>query len=234
MERDVLKDTENQAWAMLLDRLVHDIREPLRSIGVFTELLKEPAGPDSERALREIPGGVSRIGTILEGLSGYALALRESAECAAPASMQSAFRIVIAELDEQIRSCGATVTARDLPRVNVTLERLMQLLRNLIGNSLRFRSDAPPVIQISAAMQAPGIWTIRVQDNGIGIPAEECETIFEPFARVEGKKHGGAGLGLTICRTIVEAHGGSIRMESTPGQGATCVFTLPEAEDSRS
>jgi len=230
MDSDVSKHTENQVWARFLDRLVHDIREPLRSIGVFTELLKESAAPEEERTLREIPRGVSRIGTILEGLSGYAIALRESPECAAPASLQSACRIVVAELDEHIRAYGATVTARDLPRVNVTLERLMQLLRNLIGNSLRFRSEAPPAIQISAAMEDPGMWTIRVRDNGIGIPAEECEAIFEPFARVEGKKYGGAGLGLTICRTIVQAHGGNIRMESTPGRGAMCVFTLPDAE----
>lgn len=225
-----MKHTENQDWATLLDRLIHDIREPLRSIGVFTELLKDPTGPERERALNEIPSGVSKIGRILEGLSGYASALREPMECAAPASMQSAVKIVMAELDEQIRACGATVKAHDLPRVNVTLERSMQLMRNLIGNSLRFRSEAAPSVQISAAMEDPGMWTIRVQDNGMGIPAEECERIFEPFARVEGKKYGGVGLGLTTCRTIVEAHGGSIRMESSPGQGAVCTFTLPEAE----
>lgn len=227
---EVLKHTENEAWAGFLDRLVHDLREPLRSISVFTELLNESAGAEGDQALREIPGGVSRISTILEGLSGFAIALRESAACAAPASMQSAFRVTVAELDQQIRACGASVTAHDLPRVNVALERLMQLLKNLIGNSLRFRSQAPPVVEISAAMETPGIWTIRVQDNGIGIPAEECERVFEPFARVEGKKHGGAGLGLTICRAIVEAHGGGIRIESLPGRGSTCIFTLPEAE----
>jgi len=105
----------------------------------------------------------------------------------------------------------------------------MLLLRNLIGNSLRFRSKAAPAIRISAALETTGMWAIQVEDNGIGIAPEDCEAVFKPFMRVEGKKYGGAGLGLSVCRRIVEAHGGTIRMESAPGRGSTCTFTLPEA-----
>ena len=105
----------------------------------------------------------------------------------------------------------------------------MQLLENLIGNSLRFRAKAPPIIQVSAAPEAEGMWAIRVEDNGIGIAAEDCAAIFRPFMRVEGKKYPGAGLGLSICKKIVEAHGGTIQMESTPGRGSVCTFTLPGA-----
>jgi chemotaxis family two-component system sensor kinase Cph1 len=132
-------------------------------------------------------------------------------------------------LGEQIRASGATVTAVDLPRVNLSLERSMQLLENLIGNALRFRSDAPPVIRVSASSGDDGMWMIRVEDNGIGVAREDCEAIFEPFMRVAGKRFPGTGLGLTICRRIVEAHGGTIRMESSQGQGSLCIFTLPEA-----
>jgi signal transduction histidine kinase len=226
-------DTENGQWAEFLDRLVHDLREPLRSVGAFSELLEENAGgrldAEGDRALGEILAGASKMGTLLEGLSGYSLALRESADTVSAASLQSAFKIVLAELDSRIRACGATVTGVDLPKVNVGLERLMQLLRNLIGNSLIFRSAAAPVIRISAAQEAAGIWAIQVEDNGIGIAPEDCEAIFKPFMRVEGKKYGGVGLGLSICRRIVEAHGGTIRMESTPGRGSICTFTLPAA-----
>jgi len=227
-----LPDDDAQ-WAEFLDRLVHDLREPLRSIHVFSELLAEIAGgrlgTEGDRVLTEILSGASRMGTLLEGLSGYSLALREPSESSAAASLQSAFNIVVAALDGQIRACDATVTGIDLPKLNVRLERLMQLLENLIGNSLRFRSDASPVILISARPEAAGMWAISVEDNGIGIAPENCEAIFKPFMRVEGKKYPGAGIGLSVCKRIVEAHGGTIRMESAPGRGSICTFTLPEA-----
>lgn len=228
----VITHQPDEQWAEFLDRLVHDLREPLRSINAFSELLAEMAkgrlGAEGDQVLTEILGGTSRMRTLLEGLSAYSLALREPAE-GAGASLQSAFKIVIAALEEQIRACDATVVGADLPRLNVSLERLMQLLENLIGNSLRFRSEAPPTIQVSAAPEADGMWAISVEDNGIGIAAEDCAAIFRPFMRVEGKKYPGAGLGLSICRRIVEAHGGTIHMESTPGRGSVCTFTLPEA-----
>jgi signal transduction histidine kinase len=225
-----VKNTQDSQWAEFLDRLVHDLREPLRSIGVFSELLEENArdrlDAEGAQALGEILAGTSKVGILLEGLSGYSSALRESAESVPAVSLQSAFKIVLAELDDQIRACDATVTAVSLPEVNVSLERLMQLLLQLIGNSLRFRSEAAPVIRVSATPQASGMWAIQVEDNGIGIAPDDCEAVFKPFMRVEGKKYGGAGLGLSICKMIVEAHGGKIRMESTPGQGSVCTFTL--------
>jgi signal transduction histidine kinase len=225
-----MENTEDNQWAEFLDRLVHDLREPLRSIGVFSELLEENAkgrlDAEGAQALGEILGGAAKMGTLLEGLSAWSLALRESADSGSPASLQSAFTIVLAELDDRIRAADATVTAVNLPELNVSLDRLMQLLLNLIGNSLRFRSEAAPVIRVSATPEAAGMWAIQVADNGIGIAPDDCEAIFKPFMRVEGKKYGGAGLGLSICKRIVEAHGGTIRMESTPGHGSVCTFTL--------
>jgi signal transduction histidine kinase len=220
--------------AGFLDRLVHDLREPLRSIHVFSELLAEMAkdrlGGEGDHAVSEIFAGTLRMRTLLDSLSAYSLALRETSVASVQsASLQSAFKIVVAALGEQIRASGATVTAVDLPRVNLSLERSMQLLENLIGNALRFRSDAPPVIRVSASSGDDGMWMIRVEDNGIGVAREDCEAIFEPFMRVAGKRFPGTGLGLTICRRIVEAHGGTIRMESSQGQGSLCIFTLPEA-----
>jgi len=225
-------------WAAFLDRLAHDLREPLRSINVFSELLAEMAkgqlGAEGDELLNEIFAGSARMKTVLEGLSGYSLALGEPSSGSGSASLQSAFQIVLAALDDQIQACGATVTGlevlkKDLPKVEVSLDRLMQLLENLIENSLRFRSAAPPVIRVSAVPEAGGMWAVSVEDNGIGIAPEDCEAIFTPFMRIEGKKYGGAGLGLSACRRIVEAHGGTIRMQSTPGRGSVCTFTLPEA-----
>ena len=216
-----------------MDRLVHDLREPLRSINVFAELLQESShgrlDPGAGQYLAEIRRGAARVQTLLEGLAGYSMALREASAAPASTSLESALKIVLANMDERIRSNEAIVTAGGLPRVALSLERAMQLFEQLIANSLRFRSEAAPVIQITAAEEDGGMWAIRVQDNGIGIFPEHHEAVFRPFVRVEGKKYQGAGMGLAICRKIVEAHGGEIRMSSAPDGGVICTFTLPEA-----
>lgn len=225
------KDTD---WAEFLDRLVHDLREPLRSVHAFSELLCETAkgelGSEGEEAIHEILSGTTRIRTLVDGLSGYSAALRESADAhdSQSASLQLAFDIVLDSLGDQIRACGASVTAENLPRVCMRLERLMQLLENLIGNSLKFRGDAPPVVKISARPEADG-WMVKVEDNGIGIDPTDSERVFKPFTRIHGRKYPGAGLGLTMCRKIVEAHGGEIRMSPGAQGGSICTFWLPAA-----
>jgi light-regulated signal transduction histidine kinase (bacteriophytochrome) len=225
---------EDTDRAEFLDRLVHDMREPLRSVHAFTELLSEVAkdrlGAEGEEAIREILSGTTRIRTLVDGLSGYSVALRESAASPAKsgASLQLAFEIVVDALDNEIRACGAKVTAENLPRVGVSLERLMQLLENLIGNSLKFKGDAPPVVRVSARPEADG-WAVEVEDNGIGIDAADSERIFKPFTRLHGRKLPGAGLGLPLCQKIVEAHGGEIRMSPRAEGGSICTFWLPAA-----
>jgi signal transduction histidine kinase len=133
---------------------------------------------------------------------------------------------VLDSLDSQIRACGATVVGENLPRVKVSLERLTQLLEHLIGNSLKFRGEAPPVVHISAHPEADG-WEIQVVDNGAGVDPMDCEAIFRPFARIHGRKYPGAGLGLSVCRQIVEAHGGQIRMSPHAAGGSVCTLWLP-------
>jgi signal transduction histidine kinase len=221
-------------WAEFLDRLVHDLREPLRGINAYSQLLSEVAnerlGSEGEAALSEILASAARMRILLDSLAGYSVALRETdSPSTSGSSLQLAFSIVTAAMADQIRSSGATVTATDLPKVALSLERSMQLFENLIGNALRFRGEAAPVIHVSAREEPGEFWAIQVEDNGIGIPPEECEAIFQPFMRVEGRKYQGAGLGLTVSRQIVQARGGSIRMESTPGRGSICTFTLPAA-----
>jgi signal transduction histidine kinase len=219
-------------WAQFLNRLAHDLREPLRAVHAFSELLNETAkdrlDPESGRFLEEILAGSSRISTIVDALSRYALALEEEKDTGAEASLQLAFDAAVAALDGDIQASGAIVTGDPLPRVGVRLERLIQLLGNLLGNSLRFRRDGvAPVIHVSAQLLSHDQWTIRVQDNGIGVAAEDRETIFKPFVRVYGRKYPGVGLGLTICRAIVDNHGGTIRIEPAKDAGSVVIFTLP-------
>lgn len=221
-----------EQWAEFLNRMVHDLREPLRSMNAYSELLSETAkgrlGSDGDQALREISMGAARMRTLLDALAAYSQALNESPTALSSSSLQSALRIVAANLDAQIQACGAEVTGVDLPKVGLKLERSIELLTNLIGNSLRFRGEAAPKIEVSALPTDDGMWAVSVRDNGMGIPPEECEAVFKPFVKVEGRKYGGAGLGLSVCRKIVEAHGGTIRIEPAPGGGAICTFTLPE------
>jgi chemotaxis family two-component system sensor kinase Cph1 len=231
---------QNDEWTEFLDRLVHDMREPLRSINAFSELLREMAkgrlGSDGDEVLGEILSGTARIRTLVDGLAGYSLALRASSESAASegTALQSAFNIAVAALGDQIEARGATVTGIEVPnggpvRVAMSLERLMQLLENLIGNALRFRAEEPLVVKVSAHSDGEGTWTVQVADNGMGINGEDQETVFKPFMRVQGRKYGGAGLGLSICQRIVEGHGGSIEMAPRPGGGTICTFTVPAA-----
>jgi light-regulated signal transduction histidine kinase (bacteriophytochrome) len=228
-------ESQDERWGEFLNRLVHDLREPLRSVNAYSQLLAESAknclDGDGDQSLQEIFSGAARMRNLLDGVAAYSHALNESAlkSPVVPASLQSALKIVVANLDDQIRACGATVSGAGLPKVGLGLERSMQLLTNLIGNSLRFRSEAPPDIRVSAVPEESGMWAISVADNGIGVAPEDCQAIFKPFMRVDGRKYGGVGLGLSVCRKIVEAHGGTIRMESAPGGGAICTFTLPEA-----
>src|SRR5579871_6733363 len=148
MKTDVRKHTDD--LADFLDRLTHDMREPLRSIGVFAEVLEEGGTEPAEeraRAIGEIRAGTTRITKLLEGLSGYAVALRKPKEVDPPVSLKSALTIVLGELDESIRSSGASVSAENLPAVGVSFDRLIQLMRIVVGNALRFRSEAAPVVR---------------------------------------------------------------------------------------
>lgn len=223
---------QDRDWADFLDRLIHDLREPLRSVHAFSEMLREIApgrlGADGEEAVGEILSGTVRIRTLVDAISGFSAALREDAAPSA-ASLQLAFNLAVDALDGAIRGSKASVAAEDLPRVGVSLERAIQLLENLIGNSLKFRADAPPVVKVSARPEREG-WQVQVEDNGIGIDPADCAAVFQPFARIHGRKYPGPGLGLTACRAIVEAHGGEIRLSPRPGGGSVCTFWLPAAQ----
>jgi signal transduction histidine kinase len=232
--QQLLRPTHDDMQAFL-DRMVHDLREPLRAISIFAELLKKRSkdtdDPKNENAVDEILRGAARMRTLIEGISDYTSA--QYRDRSAPgASLDLALRAAIDRLGPQIRDCGAKITAQPLPRVGAGLECLIQLFDHLIRNALRFRGKEPPEVQISAEQEANGEWTVRVQDNGIGVDMEpaEIESIFAPFTRLHGHKYPGAGLGLSICQVIVERHGGRIWAESSP-RGTAFLFALPTADD---
>jgi signal transduction histidine kinase len=224
---------ENGQWPYFFDRLVHDLREPLRSVYSFSELIRELAagrlGNEGEQAVQEILGAATNMRVLIEGVSRFAWTL-DPARSAAEASLQLAFNMASLKFDRELVEAGGTLSGEQLPRAGASLEQLNFLFENVIGNALRFRAESAPEIRVTAVPEREsGYWLIRVEDNGIGIPEADMETVFRPFARLHGRKFPGAGLGLTGCRNIVESHGGRIWMESRPDGGCVCCFTLPVA-----
>jgi light-regulated signal transduction histidine kinase (bacteriophytochrome) len=224
---------ENSDWQRIFDRLVHDLREPLRSITSFSELLSEVAkerlGAEGELAIGEVLAGAARMRILIDGISRFSATLQPH-EDESQASLQLAFDMATLALASQIKATGATVTGDGLPKVAVKLDRFSVLMENLIGNSLLFRAEPSPVITVLAEPDTEKDWRVRVEDNGIGIRPEDCEAVFNPFVRIHGRKYPGAGMGLAVCRNIVQNHGGRIWMEPGRNGGAICSFTLPAAQ----
>jgi len=165
---------------------------------------------------------------LVDGLSNYSIALRISPTSFVPAPLGVLLRTVLAKLDKEIRANRAEVTYDELPRVSGDPDRLMQLFENLLLNALRHRGQTSPRIDITAGPHAEG-WLFAVRDNGPGVEAGDLERIFQPFATLHGADRASPGLGLAICREIVERHGGSIWAEPHAGLGCTFFFTLPAA-----
>jgi light-regulated signal transduction histidine kinase (bacteriophytochrome) len=143
----------------------------------------------------------------------------------------AAFKVALANLHTAIAESGAVITHDELPTVAVDPTQLVQLFQNLIGNAIKFRGKEAPLIRLSAEKQRSA-WLLTVADNGIGISPQYQDKVFVIFQRLHTREeYAGNGVGLAICKKIVEHHGGSIRVESEPGCGAKFRFTLPVRPD---
>jgi len=211
-------------------RACHDLRAAARAVRTHSELfLKDSARAQdaaSEQRLGFIVDGSRKIDRLLDGLVQYSVALQTDPSTFQPTRLDVLLRFALAQLDKDLRAAGGAVTYGALPEVRGNPDRLMQVWENLLRNSVIHRGETGPKIDISAERQ-DGNWQIAVKDNGPGVEPAFLETIFTPFERLD-KHHGsGAGLGLAICRTIVERHGGRIWAESRPEGGLAVCFTLP-------
>ena len=221
--------TDRTASEFLL-RACHDLKTYLRSIRAHAELLLKSQESAGVHALGEglgfIVDGATRIDLLVEGLTNYSIALQIDPGAFQLTSMGVVVRNVLARLDKEIRHNEAKVSYDKLPRVSGDIDRLIQVMENLLRNALQHRGAAPPNIGISAKREA-GEWLFAVQDNGPGVERSYLEAIFKPFVHLGGYQRPGPGLGLAICREIVERHGGRIWAESHDGSGTTFFFTLP-------
>jgi PAS domain S-box-containing protein len=211
----------------------HDLQEPLRTVASYTELLAKryrgKLDADGEKFLRFACDGAHRMQELIRGLLSWSLVTKHSTELSV-VSMTDALRHALGNLQAATAECGARVTNDPLPEISGDSVLLVQLFQNLIGNALKFRGKEPPKIHVSAE-GAGGNWTFSVRDNGIGINPEYSEKIFQIFQRLHTREeYPGAGIGLSLCKKIVERLGGHIWFESGPSQGSTFFFSLPRKE----
>ncbi len=211
--------------------LTHDLQEPLRMVVNFTELLgQEYAGKLGEEADRFISysvEGALRIEALLKALLAYWEVAEREQNSFASIDCGAVLAKTLFNLQVAIEQSGAVVTSDPLPTLVTEEVPLMQLFQNLISNSIKYRGEETPRIHISAERSLRS-WVFAVRDNGIGIQPQDGERVFGMFKRLHGSEIPGTGIGLALCKKIVERQGGRIWLESEAGQGATFKFTVPD------
>lgn len=213
----------------------HDLQEPLRTITSYAGLLQrrsmDQLDERSQTWLRFIAEGAARMSDLIADLLEYSRTGRTTAS-QEPTSLEEAWDSAVANLAKAIDQSGATVTRGPLPVVRGRRRELVSLFQNLISNALKYRSEAPPEVRAEAE-ERDGRWVIRVSDNGIGIDPQFHDRVFGLFQRLHtADEYPGTGMGLAIVRKVAESHGGTVRLESAPGQGSTFVIDLPTRDDS--
>lgn len=214
----------------------HDLQEPLRMVSTYGELLQRKfsgqLGEAGEEYIEYILTGATKMEQLLKDLRALIRASTPTPAKMEHVNANQALDRALTNLTAVIQESGASVTHDSLPPVLVNALQLEQLFQNLISNAVRYRSDEPPRIHITATESNDGCWIFSVQDNGIGIDAQYKEYIFGIFKRLHSAaEYPGTGMGLAICKRIVEGAGGRIWVESERGRGSTFLFTIGGAMD---
>ena len=209
----------------------HDLQEPLRAVGGYVKLLQHRFPEKLDAKAREYIAGAADGAERMQRLIADLLAFSRVGTrgvAFAPADLNALLHDALNNLQTSIKEAGAKVTSDPLPSLPVDATQIRQLFQNLIGNAIKFHSDLTPVIHVGARREEDH-WLFWVRDNGIGIEPQYAGRIFQIFQRLHSRKHyPGTGIGLAICKKIVERHGGEIRVESEPEQGSTFYFSIPE------
>lgn len=226
----LLLEQSNEELEQFAYTASHDLKEPLRTMAGFAQLLERDLQdhPDSKvlQYLAHIRRGAAQMERLIDGLLEYARVGHEP-ELSDRVVLDEVLEEVLEQLVSSIREAGALITHDSLPVVLGNRVLLAHVMQNLLANALKFRRpDAPLCVSISAHSDGKE-WVLAVRDNGMGISVESQDAIFQPFHRGSGSGGSpGSGLGLSLCRKIIERHRGRIWVESTPGRGASFFFTL--------
>jgi PAS domain S-box-containing protein len=212
----------------------HDLQEPLRMVASYTQLLsrryKGKLDSDADEFIAFAVDGASRMQRLIQDLLTYSRVGTKGQDLLNVSSEEALQRALI-NLRSAIEDSGALVTHDSLPSVLADEMQLIQLFQNLVGNAIKYQSPGIPKVHISAVRNGGKKWTFSVRDNGLGIDPQYFEKIFGMFQRLHKREEfAGTGIGLAICKKIVERHGGNISVESEPGHGSTFRFALAESE----
>lgn len=212
----------------------HDLQEPLRTVGSYAQLLAKryrgQLDSDADEFVRYMVDGVTRMHVLLNDMLAYSRVTDSEAKTLRGVDSGDILKSALMNLEAAIKESDAVITSTDLPMVIGDDVQLTQVFQNLIANSIKYRRTARPEIHVSAE-EMDGNWHFSVHDNGIGIEQKYWERIFGIFKRLHGRELPGTGMGLAICKKIVERHGGRIWVESKPGEGSNFQFTLPPEWD---
>jgi signal transduction histidine kinase len=212
----------------------HDLQEPLRMVASFTQLLakrySDKLDDDAREFINYAVDGAKRMQTLISDLLSYSR-VGTQGKAFELVHCDAVLDRVLKSLQLAIEDTGAVITREPLPAVAGDSIQLTQLFQNLLTNAIKFHGKKPPLVQISTENNG-SMWKIAVRDNGIGISPEHADRIFVIFQRLHTKtEYPGTGIGLAICKKIVERHGGRIWVEASPGGGSTFFFTIPVAQN---
>ncbi len=214
----------------------HDLQEPLRMVASYTQLLsrryKGKLDAEADEFIAFAVDGANRMQRLIQDLLSYSRVGTKGQELL-DISSEEALQRALVNLRSAVEESGALVTHDPLPTVLADGTQLIQLFQNLIGNAIKYQKPGVPRVHISAARNGAKQWTFSVKDNGLGIEPQYFEKIFGMFQRLHKREEfAGTGIGLAICKKIAERHGGSISVQSEPGQGSTFSFALEGVKES--
>ncbi|MCU4743874.1 sensor histidine kinase [Natronoglomus mannanivorans] len=226
-------EASNERLEQFASAVSHDLQEPLRMVSSYLQLLEgryaDALDEDGEEFLAFAVDGAERMKTMIDGLLEYSR-VETQGEPLEPVDLGSVLADVRDDLQFQIEETDAEIRSEPLPTVEGDPNQLRQLFQNLLSNAITYSGDEPPRVEISASRD--GDWVISVSDEGIGIDPEKQEVVFDVFQRLHTHdEYEGTGIGLALCKRIVERHDGEIRVDSDPGEGTTFFVTLSAATD---
>jgi light-regulated signal transduction histidine kinase (bacteriophytochrome) len=207
----------------------HDLQEPLRTVAGYLQMIQrrygERLGVEADEFIRFAIEGAQRMQALIESLLLYAR-VTTTERTFEPTSLDEVLDAVIQNLALRIEETGATIERAPLPTLRVDRTQMIQLFQNLLSNALKFAGPRPPHVHVASRLAA-GVWTITVRDEGLGFNPRFADRIFKVFRRLR-RDTPGTGIGLAVCKKIVEHHGGTIEADAAPGAGSTFSVHLPE------
>jgi signal transduction histidine kinase len=226
-------DSANRELEEFTYSVAHDLKEPLRMVTIYIQLLQKEYGAGLDEKAGQFMAwsieGAQRMDRFIQDLLEYTRATGSRNDAPrAQTSLNEIVEFALENLTMAVQESGCEIAVAQLPALWVESARLQQVFQNLLGNAIKYRRpDARLSIRVWAE-RSGDTWTINVQDNGVGIDSRDLESVFQLFRRGRNEEPNGTGVGLSICRRIVEQHGGKIWVESQLSQGSTFRFTLPE------